>query len=393
MPEETGRRSDTERGIDGRRREIMILGAAAALGSGLGATGATASLDGGKDEHDEATGLFLAAITGDQQSDSVETIATGGAVFSMNEDGSELEYALLVNAIDDANQAHIHLGQVGEEGPVVVWLYPGSDADEPELQEGRFDGILATGTITEDHLTGDLEGQSLEALVDEIDDENAYVNVHTEEYPAGEIRGQLVRVEDVAAALLDEDRIGDDVERDDAEPVEDDEEPDMDDDDEADVDDDDEPEEDDEPDVDDEEPDEDVDDPDEVFTFLDCHTVRIVGDFPEAVLYGIELLETDQGEVVPGAMGSFPMGPVDGERTIDIEEELFEGVIISAAVVLDGPFSEGTPVHERIHPERDQCIIQLFEDAGLEPPNLTEVPDSDDDEAENESDTGEDTDT
>ncbi|MFD1564554.1 CHRD domain-containing protein [Haloarchaeobius amylolyticus] len=181
----------------------MALGTATALGTGLGATGAAQSSSPAEDDSEDSSGLFVGALTGDQQLEPVETTATGGAVVSLSEDGSELEYALLVTAIEDTNQAHIHLGSSGEEGPVVVWLYPGPDADEPELQDGRFDGILATGTITEEHLTGDLEGESLEALVDEIRNENTYVNVHTETHPAGEIRGQLVRTEDVAAALHD----------------------------------------------------------------------------------------------------------------------------------------------------------------------------------------------
>lgn len=181
----------------------MALGAATALGTGLGTTGALASVSDTEGDRDASNGLFLGALTGGQHPEPVETAATGGAVVSLSEDGTELEYALLVTAIEDVTQAHIHLGSAGEEGPVVVWLYPGPDADEPELQDGRFDGILATGTITGDHLIGDLEGDPLESLVDEIREENAYVNVHTETHPAGEIRGQLVRTEDVAAALQD----------------------------------------------------------------------------------------------------------------------------------------------------------------------------------------------
>lgn len=190
--------------IELHRRYLLGLGAAAAIGLG--------SMSVAADEHDEepddpieTNGLYLAAMTTDQQPDEVDTAATGGAVFSLNEDGTELEYALLVSAIEDTNQAHIHLGPAGEEGPVAVWLYPGPDAEESELQEGRFDGILATGTITDEHLTEEVEGETMDALVREIENGNAYVNVHTEEHPAGEIRGQVEMVEDVVSALADDD--------------------------------------------------------------------------------------------------------------------------------------------------------------------------------------------
>ncbi|MFA9418070.1 CHRD domain-containing protein [Natrinema sp. HArc-T2] len=193
------------------RRKLLALGAATALGTGLGTTATAQSASTAEDDSSASNGLFLSALTGDQQPEPVETTATGGAVVSLSEDGSELEYALLVNAIEDANQAHIHLGAEGESGPAVVWLYPGPDASQPELQEGRSDGILATGTITDEHLIGDLEGESLGALVDEIRNGNAYVNVHTETHPDGEIRGQLVRAEDVAATLQNAGSNGNDV--------------------------------------------------------------------------------------------------------------------------------------------------------------------------------------
>ncbi|WP_336363637.1 CHRD domain-containing protein [Halalkalicoccus salilacus] len=87
-------------------------------------------------------------------------------------------------------QAHIHLGAEGENGPVIVWLYP-EEGEEPELIEGRFDGTLATGTITEDDLVGPLEGASFEEAAERLESEGAYVNVHTEQHPGGEIRGQI----------------------------------------------------------------------------------------------------------------------------------------------------------------------------------------------------------
>ncbi|WP_247730922.1 CHRD domain-containing protein [Halovivax limisalsi] len=184
-------------GVD--RRSVLALAGASALGLGSGVASADSH-----DGDDGSGGLFLAAATGGQQTEDVDTEAAGGAAFSLSEDGSEMEYALLVSAIEDVTQAHIHLGGAGENGPVAVWLYPDPEATEPELQEGRFDGVLATGTFTEEHLTDAVEGGTMDALLEAIEGGGAYVNVHTEEYPAGEIRGQLTSAEDVAAALQHE---------------------------------------------------------------------------------------------------------------------------------------------------------------------------------------------
>jgi hypothetical protein len=85
--------------------------------------------------------------------------------------------------------AHIHIGPAGVNGPVVVWLYP--EGPPPQLIEGRFDGILAEGVITEADLVGMLAGMTMDDLVAEMLAGNTYVNVHTTQFPGGEIRGQI----------------------------------------------------------------------------------------------------------------------------------------------------------------------------------------------------------
>ena len=100
-----------------------------------------------------------------------------------------LHYTLIASNIENVLQSHIHLAPAGVNGPVVVWLYPSSPP--AVLIPGRFSGVLAEGTITADDLVGPLAGQPLSSLIDEITAGNAYVNVHTSQYPGGEIRGQI----------------------------------------------------------------------------------------------------------------------------------------------------------------------------------------------------------
>jgi len=99
-----------------------------------------------------------------------------------------LYYKLIVANIEDVTMAHIHVApEPGQNGPPVLWLYP--SAPPPTLIPGRFSGVLAEGTVTAANLVGPLASMTLEDLVGAIWEGRAYVNVHTTEYPGGEIRG------------------------------------------------------------------------------------------------------------------------------------------------------------------------------------------------------------
>jgi len=60
-----------------------------------------------------------------------------------------------------------------------------------EAKKGKFSGVLAEGAIADKDLMGPLQGKTVEDLVHVIQAEQAYVNVHTETNPDGEIRGQI----------------------------------------------------------------------------------------------------------------------------------------------------------------------------------------------------------
>jgi CHRD domain len=116
--------------------------------------------------------------------------AQGQAIFQVSDDGSEIQYKLIVANIENVTQAHIHCcaNTEGTAG-IVVWLYPA--APPARLIPGRSQGALAEGAITQASLVGSLAGQPLSVLLDRIASGLAYVNVHTSQFPPGEIRGQL----------------------------------------------------------------------------------------------------------------------------------------------------------------------------------------------------------
>jgi len=127
---------------------------------------------------------FTADLTGDQEEPEVDTDASGDAEVTFEEGDDQVQYFVDVQNIVDVTEAHIHEGQEGEEGDIVATLYD-------ESASGEIDGELASGNLDASDLEGPLSGQEIEDLVQLMEDGEAYVNVHTTEYPDGEIRGQL----------------------------------------------------------------------------------------------------------------------------------------------------------------------------------------------------------
>jgi hypothetical protein len=144
---------------------------------------------------------FTANLTGDAEVPPVTTNATGTADFTLNEDGDEMSYDIEVEDLEGVLQAHIHQGSDSENGDIVVWL-----ANESEPTD-EIDGTLDSGNFAAEDFVGPLQGQNMSDLVDAIDGGQAYVNVHTEANPGGEIRGTI---EQAPAASTSDDGGGDD---------------------------------------------------------------------------------------------------------------------------------------------------------------------------------------
>lgn len=130
---------------------------------------------------------FRTHLSSGEEVPTNDSKATGQAIFQLR--GDALHYKVIVANIENVTMAHIHLAPAGVNGPVVAWLYP--DGPPAQLIPGRFNGILGEGVITSADLVGPLAGMTLADLVNAIKAGNTYVNVHTSQYPGGEIRGQI----------------------------------------------------------------------------------------------------------------------------------------------------------------------------------------------------------
>ncbi|HOG48695.1 MAG TPA: CHRD domain-containing protein [Anaerolineae bacterium] len=135
---------------------------------------------------------FVSMMLGCAESPPVSTAGEGAATFQLSADGNTMNYAIWAFNLNNIDQAHIHMGPAGQPGPIVVWLYPSPSTQSPQTISGRFDGLLMTGSFTSANLVGPLAGQSMSALVQQMQSGNTFANTHTTANPNGEVRGQIV---------------------------------------------------------------------------------------------------------------------------------------------------------------------------------------------------------
>ncbi len=166
-----------------QRRDVLKTGATLGVGMGVLGTGV------GSAQMSGSPSFSTGQMTGESQPKNVKTNANGVAMFMQA--GENVRYVLLVTKLDDVTEAHIHMGKKGQSGSVVVWLYPSPKATKGQQFSGEFNGVLASGTFNSGDLVGPLKGTSLSQLASVIENGEAYVNVHTKQYPEGEIRGQI----------------------------------------------------------------------------------------------------------------------------------------------------------------------------------------------------------
>ncbi|MGH2567057.1 MAG: CHRD domain-containing protein [Bacteroidota bacterium] len=123
------------------------------------------------------TPLFAVLVGGNEVSNAGEANAGHpqgrGSATVILPDSSTLCFAILVTGIDTPVAAHLHNALAGQNGPIAVTLTP------PE----NGDAGAASGCIS------DLNPAVIKAI--RRGPGAFYVNVHTDEFPDGALRGQL----------------------------------------------------------------------------------------------------------------------------------------------------------------------------------------------------------
>jgi hypothetical protein len=137
------------------------------------------------DDDDDSSGLPGAdivalqevALTGEQEVPPVSTQASGTFKGTYNMDTKVISYTITFQGITPTAM-HFHRGEVGVAGPITIPINPGADpysGTNPYVSPltGRTPALSAA--------------QEAELLAGDW-----YVNVHTAQYPAGELRGQVI---------------------------------------------------------------------------------------------------------------------------------------------------------------------------------------------------------
>ena len=112
-------------------------------------------------------GTVTASLSGDKEVPPVQTKASGKSTIKVDKDKS-LSGKVTVEGMT-ATAAHIQQGAADKDGPVIIPL--------EKTAEGSF-SVPANKKLTDEQFAAFKEG-------------NLYINVHSKQYPSGEIRAQM----------------------------------------------------------------------------------------------------------------------------------------------------------------------------------------------------------
>lgn len=129
---------------------------------------------------------------------SVSSTASGRFKASINRKSSSISYELSYRGLQgEVRQAHIHFGQKGVNGAIMVYLCQTATNPDPTglapqcVPSGSVQGVLQAANVGAAAAGQGIAAMEFEEMADAIRAGVAYVNVHSSTFPGGELRGQL----------------------------------------------------------------------------------------------------------------------------------------------------------------------------------------------------------
>jgi Ca2+-binding RTX toxin-like protein len=157
----------------------------------------------------EGNTAYETVLSGNQEVPPVNSKATGFGFFQLNGKGDALTYATKISGLDfgpllgqapqtsdtgdDVTGVHFHVGSSNVNGPVVLDISKGQDADDWKATINPDGSTIITGVWE----TTDKATKSISEFTASLksatpgDDTKLYLNIHTKRLPGGEIRGQI----------------------------------------------------------------------------------------------------------------------------------------------------------------------------------------------------------
>ncbi len=129
-------------------------------------------------------------LTGNEEVPPVSSGVTGNINLSSVNDGETINYSLTITG-PNITDAHLHCGQRGVNGPVVVGLLHNGSAQNMNNQtvSGTIGTVAGTGADCEEVIGYGI--YDTEDLTKAINEGKIYANVHNTQFPSGAARGQI----------------------------------------------------------------------------------------------------------------------------------------------------------------------------------------------------------
>jgi len=184
------------------RRHILRVATVAAVSLALSAQASAAPFQ-------ASAAPFSATFSGFNELGALN--AETGAILSqgtatldldLNKTAQTLTFKLTFSGLSTPiTQSHIHFGKVHVAGGVIVFFCASAGTPAPAGTANCGGGTsgTVTGTITAANIIGptpqNIAPGDFNALVEALESNTAYGNIHTTKFPAGEIRGEIRRGE------------------------------------------------------------------------------------------------------------------------------------------------------------------------------------------------------
>jgi CHRD domain len=135
-------------------------------------------------------------LTGLKEVPVISTTGNGSFTARISDDDTSISYELSYADLEGAVlQAHIHFGPPNNTGGISVFLCTNLGNGPAGTQLCPAPPATVTGTIVAADVIGPvgqgIEPGALNELITAIRDGKTYVNVHSQKWPAGEIRSQI----------------------------------------------------------------------------------------------------------------------------------------------------------------------------------------------------------
>jgi hypothetical protein len=137
-----------------------------------------------------------AQLDGFEEVPAVSTAGHGVFRATISNDGQSIEYELRYADLEgEVAQSHLHLGQPGVNGAIAIFLCTNLGNGPAGTQPCPPAPATISGTIVAADVIGPaaqgIEPGELGEVIRAIRHGSVYVNVHSDLFPGGEIRGQL----------------------------------------------------------------------------------------------------------------------------------------------------------------------------------------------------------